>query len=412
VPADVPDIAAILVNYNAGPELRYALRSIADELSDRDWEAVVVDNDSVDGSGSIAHEFAPHVRLLRNDDNLGFGRGVNQGLAATSASTVLIMNPDCRLEPGALAALEDELRRRPRCALVGPRILNPDGSVQGSARGDPDMLTGFFGRSTALRRLLPWLPVAQRNVVDNTVAAGAPSVVVDWLSGACVLAKREALATVGGFDERYFLYWEDADLCRRLRAQGHHVRYVPAATAVHRVGHSSKTARGPSVRAFHDSAYLYYATHVAPAPLNPAPLDTPSFEHASAQPGVEQCFVVRTVETVGSATVESEPSQPACVTPRDTFPPAAPKNLSAVAGPGAINLIWDANTEGDLAGYLILRGPAPGDTLQPLNAEPTRDTRFRDTTVSPGAHYVYAIIAVDRAGNRSAASPPVEETAR
>ena len=150
----------------------------------------------------------------------------------------------------------------------------------------------------------------------------------------------------------------------------------------------------------------------APAPLNPAPLDTPSFEHASAQPGVEQCFVVRTVETIGTATVESEPSQPGCVTPRDTFPPAAPKNLSAVAGPGAINLIWDANTEGDLAGYVILRGPAPGDTLQPLNAEPTRDTRFRDTTVSPGERYVYAIIAVDRAGNRSAASPKVEETAR
>jgi GT2 family glycosyltransferase len=74
---------------------------------------------------------------------------------------------------------------------------------------------------------------------------------------------------VGGFDERYFLYWEDADLCRRLRAAGHEVRYVPAASAVHRVGHSSRTARAPSVRAFHDSAYLYYSTHVAPGALNP-----------------------------------------------------------------------------------------------------------------------------------------------
>jgi GT2 family glycosyltransferase len=264
-----PEVTAIVVNFNAGDELRAALASVANELTGRAWEGVVVDNASQDGSAAIAQEFAPAVALVANAANIGFGRAVNQALARARAPFVLIMNPDCRLQPGAVAALEDELRRRPRCALVGPLILDPDGSVQGSARGDPDMLTGFFGRSAALRRLLPWLAVARRNVVDATVTAGGPSVVVDWLSGACVLARREALAEVGGFDERYFLYWEDADLCRRLRARGHHVRYVPSATAVHRVGHSSRTARASSVRAFHDSAYLYYATHVAPGALNP-----------------------------------------------------------------------------------------------------------------------------------------------
>jgi fibronectin type 3 domain-containing protein len=122
--------------------------------------------------------------------------------------------------------------------------------------------------------------------------------------------------------------------------------------------------------------------------------------------------VVRTVATVAGAILESEPSARACVTPRDTFPPAAPKAVTAVAGPGAINLIWDANTEADVAGYLILRAEAPGDTLQPLNSEPTRETRYRDTTVTAGVRYVYAIVAVDRAGNRSAPSPRFEETAR
>jgi len=149
-----------------------------------------------------------------------------------------------------------------------------------------------------------------------------------------------------------------------------------------------------------------------PTPLNDKLLDVTSFEHAGAQPGVQQCFVVRTVETVATAIVESEPSERACVTPRDIFPPAAPKALSAVAGPGAINLIWDANAEADIAGYVILRAEAPGDTLQPLNTEPTRETRYRDTTATPGTRYVYAIVAVDRAGNRSPASPRVEETAR
>ncbi len=127
-----------------------------------------------------------------------------------------------------------------------------------------------FGRTALVRKIVPFLPVARRNiVVDEAIRSGQASVVVDWLSGACMLAKREALNAVRGFDERFFLYWEDADLCRRLRNRGYHVRYVPGATAIHRVGQSSRTARASAIRAFHESAYLYYATHVAPARLNP-----------------------------------------------------------------------------------------------------------------------------------------------
>jgi GT2 family glycosyltransferase len=265
-----PAIAAILVNYNAGDELRTALASVRDEADGSSWEAVVVDNASVDGSAAIAEEFAPQARLLRNRENVGFGRGVNQGLAASTAPIVLVMNPDCRLAPGALAALRAELERHDRCAMVGPRILNPDGSVQGSARGDPDMFTGLFGRTSALQRFFPGLTLSRRNVVaEAAIASGNGSVVVDWLSGACFLARRASLEAVGGFDRRFFLYWEDADLCRRLRAKGEHVRYVPGATATHRVGHSSRTAQAAAIRAFHESAYLYYATHVAPHPLSP-----------------------------------------------------------------------------------------------------------------------------------------------
>jgi GT2 family glycosyltransferase len=262
--------SAVLVNYNTGPDLRLALQSIADEMAGSAWDAVVVDNASSDDSAAIAEEFAPEVRLLRNRVNVGFGSGVNQGVRASSAPLVLVMNPDCRLTAGSLAAMRAELEAHPQCAIVGPRVLDPDGSVQGSARGDPDMLTGLFGRTGALRRLLPWLPVSTRNVVAaGTVPGGGRSVIADWVSGACMLIRREAFASVGGFDERYFLYWEDADLCRRLRARGYHVRYVPGADVVHRVGQSSRTARADSIRAFHASAYRYYTTHVAPAALNP-----------------------------------------------------------------------------------------------------------------------------------------------
>jgi GT2 family glycosyltransferase len=260
-----PVVAAVVVNYNSGSELERALRSIADELTGVRWEGVVVDNASADESAKAVAAFAP-VRLLRNSENVGFGRGVNQGVRATTAPYVLIMNPDCRLVAGAMATLRAELDCHDGCAIVGPRILDPDGSIQGSARGDPDMLTGLFGRTAMLRRHLPFLPVARRNVVvDDVIRSGEPSMPVQWLSGACMLARREAFEAVKGFDDRYFLYWEDADLCRRLRARGYHVRYVPGASAIHRVGHSTRTARIASIRAFHDSAYLYYATHVAPA---------------------------------------------------------------------------------------------------------------------------------------------------
>ena len=259
-----PELAAVIVNYNAGPELASALQSIADEMGSRGWEAVVVDNASIDGSSDLASVFAPHTRVVRNAVNVGFGRGINQGVAASTAPLILIMNPDCRLEHGALATMRAELEGRQRCAIVGPRVLDPDGSEQGSARGDPDMLTGLFGRTGLLRNLLPSSSVSRRNVVSN-----GESATVDWVSGACMLVRRTAFDDVGGFDARYFLYWEDADICRRLRARGHEIRYVPTATAVHRVGHSSKTARAASIKAFHESAYLYYSTHVAPGALNP-----------------------------------------------------------------------------------------------------------------------------------------------
>lgn len=154
-------------------------------------------------------------------------------------------------------------------------------------------------------------------------------------------------------------------------------------------------------------------TAAAAAPVNAVPV-TPPFERVGITFGQEECFVVRSVMTERGTTIESAPSERVCTTPADTFAPAAPKGLQAVASTGAISLIWDANTDSDLGGYLVLRGVAPGDTLQALTSAPIRDTTFRDTTTKPGVRYVYAIVAVDRATppNVSAQSNRAEETAR
>ena len=258
-------VSAVLVNWNSGSLLRATLDALFAHMPGCDWDVTVVDNASSDGSERCAAGRGPRCRLLRNARNRGFGAAVNQGVAATGAPYVLVLNPDCRIEAASVAMLVAALGADDECALAGPAVLGDDGVVQGSARGDPDMLTGLFGRSSRLRRLLPASAAARRNVRDaELAAAGRGGARVDWVSGACMLARRCAFDAVGGFDERYFLYWEDADLCRRLRAVGWSVRYVPEARVRHAGGGSTRSAARSAARAFHESAFLYYATHVAP----------------------------------------------------------------------------------------------------------------------------------------------------
>jgi N-acetylglucosaminyl-diphospho-decaprenol L-rhamnosyltransferase len=247
------------VNFNSGPHLGTCLQSIAEHAPCA--EVIVVDNASRDGSEDAAARVGPPVTLIRNPVNAGFARAVNQAFTAARGDFVLILNPDCVLFAGALAVLVRELESHCECAIAGPAILDEDGSLQGSVRGDPTMLTGLFGRTTLLTRLFPNSNLARRNV--RTTIANPASREADWVSGACMLARRTAVDAVGGFDERYFLYWEDADLCRRLRARGYTIRYVPAGRVMHIGGRSSQSARGAAIRAFHRSAFTYYATHVA-----------------------------------------------------------------------------------------------------------------------------------------------------
>jgi GT2 family glycosyltransferase len=254
----------IIVNYNAGDHLARCLASLAPALTDWTWQAIVVDNASQDGSADHALAHGDRVRLVRSETNIGFGAGVNLGAAQTRDPLILLLNPDAELEAGTVTALAAELDRHPECAIIGPGILNDDGSVQGSARGDPTLLTGLFGRTTGLTRLFPGSRVARRNIVSaDLVPASDRSIEVDWVSGACMLLRRDAFDDAGGFDPAYFLYWEDADLCRRLRQRGRTIRYYPGVRVRHTVGVSSGTARPASIRHFHESALRYYTRHVA-----------------------------------------------------------------------------------------------------------------------------------------------------
>lgn len=260
-----PDI--LIVNFNSGPHLRACLESVRAHAPGA--RALVIDNASSDGSEAAAEDLDAHLTLVRNGANVGFAAAVNAALRLASSETVLLLNPDCELREDTLGPLAAELAAHPECAVVGPRVLNDDGSVQGSVRGDPTLLTGLFGRTSLLTRWFPASALARRNV--QTLAPKTErSFMADWISGACLLARRDRLLSVNGFDERYFLYWEDADLCRRLRQAGWTIRYVSDATVVHTGGVSSRSARAASIRAFHRSAYVYYATHLSHDPVTRA----------------------------------------------------------------------------------------------------------------------------------------------
>jgi N-acetylglucosaminyl-diphospho-decaprenol L-rhamnosyltransferase len=251
----------ILVNFNSGSHLASSLDSIG--MHAPEARTFVVDNASSDGSERAAKEFGDGVRLIRNRENVGFARAVNQALREPGLEEfILLLNPDCRLQKGTLDRLAWELTAHPDCAIAAPQVLDEDGSIQGNARGDPNMMTGLFGRTTLLSRLFPDSSLARRNV-QRDPESDQESREVDWVSGACLLARRDALKQVGGFDERYFLYWEDADLCRRLRARGFTVRHVASVFVTHAAGGSSRAVPALAVREFHRSAFTYYATHEA-----------------------------------------------------------------------------------------------------------------------------------------------------
>lgn len=255
----------IIVNYDSGEHLERCLESLRRHAAGA--PVIVIDNASRDNSESVAAG-VPNVTLVRNVTNVGFGTGVNQAARmAGSSSSLLLLNPDGLITAGALERLQQELAAHPECAIAAPMVVNEDGTAQGNVRGDPTMLTGLFGRTTLLTRLFPSFRLATRNVAHADKTGGGLAEIggeADWVSGACMLVRREPFDAVGGFDEQYFLYWEDADLCRRLRTRGHTIRYVPSARVTHTVGGSSGGAAKPAtIREFHRSAYLYYRTHVA-----------------------------------------------------------------------------------------------------------------------------------------------------
>ena len=227
-------VSAVVVSYNSADYLPDCLRSLRSEGV---ASVVVVDNASSDASVAVVEAEDPAVEVLHTGANLGFGSAANRGVAVTAGEYVLILNPDTVVEPGTVKALSDALDRDPGLGVVGPRIENLDGTLYPSVRRFPD-LTVAFGHAF-LGLVWPRNPFTRRyRMLDWDHDRPAPD--VDWVGGACILVRRTAFDMVGGFDEAYFMYVEDVDLCWRLGQAGWRVGYEPGGRVVHALGGSSR----------------------------------------------------------------------------------------------------------------------------------------------------------------------------
>ncbi len=267
-------VAAVLVNYCTPELVLEALQSLEAELGrGHDLRALVVDNASPDGSGarlrSLLEEprFSRWVVLLELTENRGFGAGNNAAFRLLfdrapdeTPDALLLMNPDTRLRPGALAALVQLLDEQPGAGAVGPQIVWPDSQPQHSAFRFPSIWSELDGalRIGLVSRLLAPFAVPMPIATARRVC--------DWVSGSCVLLRRELIESVGAFDEGYFLYFEETDLCRRARAAGWEVWQEPAARVEHLVGASTGLVEGdqsarPRPRWWFESRRRYFLRH-------------------------------------------------------------------------------------------------------------------------------------------------------
>lgn len=247
-------LAVVTVTYSPGETLERFLDTLA-KATTRPVRVVLADNGSVDGAPERAAERAG-VDLLRTGGNLGYGAAANRGVAALPIDIgwVVVANPDLEWDIGALDTLLAAAQRWPRGGAFGPLIRQPDGAVYPSARLLPSLGRGIG--HAVLGRLWPgnpWTRAYQQS--DRAVAER----VAGWLSGSCLLLRREAFESVGGFDPRYFMYFEDVDLGDRLARAGWANVYVPSAEVTHLGGHATAKASARMLAAHHRSAYQYLA---------------------------------------------------------------------------------------------------------------------------------------------------------
>lgn len=228
------DLSIIIVNWNSKDYLKRCLDSIFCLKIDLEFEVIVIDNASYDGTSAMLRANFPCVRFIQSDTNLGFARANNLAARHARAEALLFLNPDTEVRPGAIQALWTALRVNDAAGVIGARLLNTDGTLQTSCiQAFPSVFNEFMD-ADVLRRLLPRLALWGTSALAETNVAAVQSI-----SGACLLTRRALFVKLGGFSEAFFMYYEDTDYCLQTVRAGYRNLYVPQAVVIHHGGKSS-----------------------------------------------------------------------------------------------------------------------------------------------------------------------------
>ncbi|NNE35459.1 MAG: glycosyltransferase [Rhodothermales bacterium] len=261
------DLTVVIVNYNVCEFLKQALTSVTKASEGLDTEIIVVDNNSADRSVQMVRDLFPSVKLIANSDNRGFGAANNQALRVAEGRNLLLLNPDTIVQEDTLRTLSDFLDQNPQAGAVGCKILNPDGSFALESRRSFPTPAIALARMTGLSRLFPRSKLFGRyNLTYNPVDASCE---VDALSGSCMMIRRSALTKSGApadqidlmFDEQFFMYGEDLDLCYRIQQAGWKLYYEPTTQIIHYKGESTKKGDLRYVRLFYGAMLLFAQKH-------------------------------------------------------------------------------------------------------------------------------------------------------
>lgn len=258
-----PFLSLCIVSWNDRELLRACLAALRANPYGGESEVLVVDNGSTDGGPDVSADELPEVRLIRNEENLGFPRACNQAIRASRGDVVVLLNPDAEVGPGALDALVDLIASRPEAGAAGAKLLNPDGSVQPECRRDFPNLAADFLLLTTIYKILPDPTIIWR----WRLPAGLPDVPAETfaVSGACMAVSRRALDAVGLLDEASFMHLEDIDLCYRLRRTGWKVLFHPGACVTHHGMGSARKVLGRMRSIHYEARYRFYRKHLGRA---------------------------------------------------------------------------------------------------------------------------------------------------
>jgi len=258
-------VSITICSWNTVEDLRICLSSLEDVREEGPFEVIVFDNNSADGSPDMVERDFPWVRLIRSSRNLGFTGGQNRCIEARRAPHAFLLNSDTIVHPGAMKTLIEYIAGHPEVGIVGPKLLNSDGSLQYSCRRFPNPVAALF-RNTPIGKLFPGNKFTREYLMTDLPHDKTTE--VDWVSGAALFARKELIDKVGFLDEKYFMFSEDVDWCYRCWDAGFKVVYVPQAVITHAIGRSTDKAPNRMIGGFHRSMFRFYRKNMVPK-LNP-----------------------------------------------------------------------------------------------------------------------------------------------